>query len=149
MTQDLQFAKNSDGLFDLVLEGQQFTEVDGLETAILVSLLTDARVPESVVKTPSRRRGWVGNIQTSDTGRQLGSRLWTFEQARITQGTLNDMSVAAEEALAWMVQDFVAKSVSASAVQIDTRTVNIIILIVTIEGKEKQYSVLWRNTGGI
>lgn len=149
MSQDLQFAKNSDGLIDLVLDGQQFAKVDGLETAIQVSLLTDARAPESTVLTPSLRRGWVGNIDTADTGRQLGSLLWTFDQARLTPDILNSLALASEEALLWMIEDFVAKSVTAEAIQINTREVNIIISILTIEGKEKQYSILWRNTGVI
>jgi phage gp46-like protein len=149
MSQDLQFAKNSDGLIDLVLDGAKFAAVDGLETAIQVSLLTDARVPESTVITPSLRRGWVGNILNADTGRQIGSRLWIFDQSRITQEILNDMVLASEEALAWMVEDLVAKSVSASVVRRDARSVDIIILIMTIEGKQKQYSILWRSTGVI
>lgn len=149
MNQDLRISKNDGGLFDLVLSNQSFETVDGFETAIIISLLTDARASAAAVQTPSRRRGWIGNILTADNGRQLGSRLWTFEQARLTVAVLNDLSVAAQESLAWMVEDGIAKSVNASAEKINDRQVNVLVVIVTIEGKEKRYSVLWRQTGAI
>lgn len=147
MTQDVRLVRGDDGLFDLNVVDSVFETVDGFETAIIISLLTDARAASSVVQSPSRRRGWVGNILTADTGRQLGSTLWTFEQARLTDATLNDMSVAAQESLNWMVEDGIAKAVSAVAIQNGTRSVIINVSIATIEGKQEQHAVLWRKTG--
>lgn len=147
MTQDVRIKRKDDGLFDLNVVDQTLETIEGFETAIIVSLFTDARAPSSVVQTPSRRRGWVGNILTADSGRQLGSRLWTFQQARLTEATLNDIAVAAQESLNWMVEDRIAKSVSATALQNGSRGVTINVSIVTIEGKEEKYAVLWRRTG--
>ena len=149
MNQDVRLVRKNDGLFDLNVSENVLETVDGLETAIIVSLLTDARAPASQVQTPSRRRGWVGNIVTADSGRQLGSRLWTFYQSRLTDAVLNDISVAAQESLNWMVEDGLAKSVVASALRNDSRSVTVNIAITTIEGKEQRYAVLWRQTGDI
>lgn len=141
--------RKTDGLFDLNVVGGAFETVNGFETAVIVSLFTDARAPSSVVETPSRRRGWVGNILTAGEGLELGSRLWTFEQARLTAGTLNDIAVAAQESLEWIVTRNQAKSVSATAVRTGLRDVTINVSIVTIRGKEKRYAVLWRRTGDL
>lgn len=149
MTQDVRIVRKDDGLFDLNVTDGAFETVDGFETAIIISLFTDARASSSVVQTPSRRRGWVGNILTADTGLELGSRLWTFEQARLTEATLNDISVAAQESLAWMVERNQAKAVSATALRTGLRNVTINVSIVTIQGKEERYAVLWRRTGDI
>lgn len=149
MSQDVRIVRKADGLFDLNVSNGVFETVDGFETAIIISLFTDARAPSSVVQSPSRRRGWVGNILTAESGLELGSRLWTFEQARLTDSTLNDISVAAQESLQWMVQRKQAKSVSASAERTGLRNVTINVSIVTIQGKEERYAVLWRRTGDI
>lgn len=149
MNQDVRIITRDDGLFDLSIVNSAFDTIEGFETAIIVSLFTDARAPSSVVQTPSRRRGWVGNILTADSGLQLGSRLWTFEQARLTPATLNDIAVAAQESLSWLVDRNQAKSISATAVRSGLRDVTINVSIVTIQGKEERYAVLWRRTGDI
>lgn len=149
MNQDVRLIRKSDGLYDLTVSNSVLDTVDGLETAIIISLLTDARAPSSSVQTPSRRRGWVGNIVNADSGRQLGSRLWTFYQSRLTDAVLNDIVVAAQESLNWMVEDGLAKSVAASVLRNDVRSVTVNIAITTIEGKEQRYAVLWRQTGDI
>lgn len=149
MTQDVKLVRTSQGIFDLAISNNVLDTVDGLETAIIVSLGTDARAPASTVQTPSRRRGWVGNILTADSGRQLGSLLWTFKQARLTPAVLNDLGVAAENALSWMIEDGLAKSVQASVSKTDLRSVSVNILIVTPEGKELRYAFLWRQTSVI
>ena len=147
MTQDVKLARKDDGLFDLAVSNNVLETIDGFETAIIVSLLTDARAPSSSVQTPSRRRGWVGNILTAASGRELGSRLWLYSQSRLTDAVLNELAVAAQESLNWMVEDGIAKSVAASVLKNDSRSVTVTIVITTVEGKEQRYAVLWRRTG--
>lgn len=149
MTQDVRLIEIATGVFDLVVVDSVLDTVDGFETAIMVSLLSDARASAANVLTPSKRRGWVANILTADTGRQYGSRLWTFHQARLTPGILNDISIAAQESLNWMVQDGIAKSVSTTAVKTGIKEVNIDINIITPTGTEERYAFTWRQTGAI
>ena len=149
MTQDVQLVRKSDGIFDLSVSDNKFDTIDGFETAIIVSLLTDARAPASSVQTPSRRRGWVGNVLTAASGRELGSTLWLFHQSRLTDAVLNEIVIAAQESLNWMVEDGIAKSVAASATVLknDRRGITVDVVITTNEGREERYSVLWRQTG--
>ncbi len=149
MSQDVKISRNADGLFDLSVTNSVLETVDGLETAIIVSLATDARAPSSTVSTPTRRRGWVGNILQASTGRELGSILWTFDQSRLTASVLNDLAVAAQDCLQWMVEDNIAKSVAAGVEKTSARSVDVNILITTIEGRELRYSFIWRQTGVI
>ena len=149
MSQDIMLENIGAGIFDLVVVDNVLSTVTGFETAILVSLLSDARASSSSVGLPSRRRGWVGNIETADTGRQFGSRLWTFHQARLTESTLNGLSVAAQEALSWMIEDGIARSVSAVAEKTDISEATIEIVIVTPVGSEERYAFTWRQTGAI
>ena len=149
MNQDVRLIRKADGLFDLVVSNNILETVDGFETAIIVSLLTDARAPSSAVQTPSRRRGWVGNVLNAASGRQLGSRLWLYKQARLTDATLNNIAIAAQESLNWMIEDGLAKSVAATVLKNGLRSVTVNIVITTIEGKEQRYAVLWRQTGVI
>ncbi len=142
--QDITLGKNADGLFDLVVTDGDFAPVDGFQTALEVSLLTDARARE--VNTTSLRRGYVGDILTSDIGRSLGSTLWLYEQARLTPDIMNAMQDAAENSLLWMIDDGQALSVEAKAVSPSARVVEITIDIRTNEGRFEQYQVLWRQT---
>ena len=148
MTQDFKLAGPS-GFFDLILDGAEFGTVDGLETAIVISLFTDARAKASQVKSPDRRRGWVGNILNIETGRQLGSRLWVYDQSRLTPDIMNAVAEEAKRCLFWMVQDGVARSINAGVEKISERAINIVIDIVTASGENRRYELLWRSTGAL
>lgn len=148
MKQDVRLVKNSEGIYDIVASNMDIESTDGFETALQVSLLTDARAPSSKVQSAINRRGWVGNIRTADAGRSLGSILWTYEQSRLTQSIANQIQVDAQNSLFWMVEDGNARSVSASIGQVTTTSVIFYITIETVSGETKSYSILWDKTRG-
>lgn len=144
--QDILIRANSDGLYDFVIEGNEFASAGGFETAIPVSLFTDARAPAALVSEPQYRRGWIGNLLTAATMRQLGSILWVLDQSRITQERLNVARLAAQDAFQWMVDDGVALGV-----KIDVQRNSVIGIIVFIEITDtsnvvSRYQTLWRAT---
>jgi len=144
--QDILIRANSDGLYDFVIEGNEFASAGGFETAIPVSLFTDARAPAALVSEPQYRRGWIGNLLTAATMRQLGSILWVLDQSRITQERLNIARLAAQDAFQWMVDDGVALGV-----KIDVRRNSVTGIIVFIEITDTSnvvspYQTLWRAT---
>lgn len=143
--QDVLIRANSDGLYDLVVEGNSFASAGGFETAIPVSLFTDARAPSALVSEPQNRRGWIGNLLTASTMRQLGSILWVLDQARITQETLNVARLAAQDAFQWMIDDGAALSVFVNL----TRSSGGIIIAISITDTSNvvnRYQTLWRST---
>lgn len=147
MTQDVRLVRNEDGLYDLNVVDQDFEAEDGFNTAIIVSLFTDARAPASAVPSAMRRRGWVGNILTADINRSLGGLLWLYDQARITQEILNQLTIEAQNSLDWMVKDGIARDVTAEVTNETKRGIVVNIEIVTLEGVSQRYAVLWRATG--
>lgn len=134
------------GVYDLQLDGADFASVDGMETAIVTSLFTDARAPENRVPTAQRRRGWIGNILTIGQRRELGSLLWTLDQARITQNTMNNARVDAQACFNWMVEDGAARSINVNVVQQDRSSINIDIQYTDLDNQTERFTTLWRAT---
>lgn len=142
MTQDIRLQLNG-GLWDMVVVGNDIDTVDSFETAIHVSFFTDSRAPEFAQPDPQKRRGWIGNISTADSGRELGSLLWLHEQPRNTQEEANLIRVRAENCLRWMVQDGIAQRVTATNTNIGLREITTQIDIVAVSGETSQYNVIW------
>lgn len=106
---------NQNGTYDLDFKDGDFVIDKGLETSLVVSLLSDRRASESQIAQPELRRGWIGDLVTSLPGYKLGSHLWLYEQARTTQETLTGIEDAAKKALTWMLDADLIINVSASA----------------------------------
>lgn len=96
-------------------------EVDeGLRTAILISLFTDARArPDDVLPTPDADpRGWWGNAFPQDislAGDELGSRLWLLSRSKTTPDVIARARDYAREAVQWLLDDGVAEEVTVEA----------------------------------
>lgn len=136
------------GSYDIQIgpDGDVLTE-DSLDTAILVSLLTDRRANQSEVPDPMKRRGWIGNELTP--GQEIGSKLWLFDQARLSRTGLNEIEGAAIEALQWLVEDGIAVAISGARATVSGT--GSVFLEVTIERSQsvtdKRLFELWNNTG--
>jgi phage gp46-like protein len=77
-----------------------------LETAVLLSLFTDALADEDDVlpDLTDDRRGWWGDWESPETI-ELGSRLWLLSREKSTEETRRRAEEYAAEALAWMLED--------------------------------------------
>jgi phage gp46-like protein len=88
-------------------------EVDkGLETAVLVSLFTDAPATPSELEffglTPEQNRGWLGNDYPVVDGDVWGSKLWLLARAKRTDETLARAHGYTTDAVRWMIDDGLA-----------------------------------------
>ena len=110
--------------FDLALDGADPAVDDGLETAVVLSLFTDARALDGdPLPDPAMgRRGWWGDAYppadaagAPATGDRHGSRLWTLWREKQTEETRRRAETYAAEALAWMVADGIAARVDVAA----------------------------------
>lgn len=116
---DIALAWNPDRFAaDLLLGAGSLVSDDGLRTAILISLFSDARAPEGaeLPEDGADRRGWWGDDFAADgsaAGNQnaIGSGLWLLHRAKITPATLQRAREAAFEALNWLVRDGIASAV--------------------------------------
>lgn len=98
---------------DLAMDQFELATDDGLETAVILSLFTDARAhPDDALPIgQTDRRGWWADAYPVSQGDRFGSRLWLLRASKQLQESLNLAQQYAEEALAWMINDGVAKKV--------------------------------------
>ena len=105
---------------DLLLDGGSLATDDGLRSAILISLFSDARAPDGaeLPEDGADRRGWWGDAFAADTfagGAQpvnaLGSTLWLLARAKITAAVLQQARSAVQAALAWLLRDGIARAI--------------------------------------
>jgi len=112
---DLAVTENDSGEWDLVLDQQDLVLEDGLESACVVSLFTDARVtPDELPPGQTDLGGWWGDA-VDDTGDRIGSKLWLLEGAAPNQETLAKAIEYGQDALQWMISDGVAQTVTVDA----------------------------------
>ena len=107
----------SGGVYDIEIDdfGDIRTQ-DFFDTSILVSILSDKRANSSEVLDSSRRRGWIGN-EVRDDGFEIGSKLWIFEQSRLTRTVMNSIEDVVRESLRWLVDDGFAVSIRSVRVE--------------------------------
>lgn len=134
------------GAYDIQIgpDGDILTE-DTFDTAIIVSLLTDARADESEVLESHQRRGWIGNEVTPDF--EIGSKLWLFDQSKLTATVMNQVADAAQDGLQWFVDDDLLVAISTEV----TVTVDSIRLVVNLQREngmvDQRFFELWQKTG--
>lgn len=146
MAQDVKLEKGVDDIFDIPVENSDLATVDGVETAVFVSLFTDARAPAGTVKDAFRRRGWSGNILTLQDGFELGGLLWTLDQARLTQNTLNEGEDVVRISLQWVIDDGIADTVEVAMEQTGTRQGTITIELFKGIEVVGRYTTVWLST---
>lgn len=113
---DLAYEQDDEGVFDLVFEDGDCVTTDGLETAVVCSVLSDRRAYADEVPDPMKRRGWIGDLVSSVPGDRHGSGLWLYEQTRGTADKVLGVRIEGEQCLMWMVQEGLFTNVSAQAV---------------------------------
>jgi phage gp46-like protein len=140
------------GSGDIVMSGGDLLTGHALETAVIISLFTDARAdPGDIVLDTDDRRGWWADTYaaledpTLPTigGDRIGSKLWqAFARIR-NQDTLNWAANEAQRALAWMVTDGVAQSVTATAYFTSQGGIGVRPVITRPDGSTYRYDYAW------
>jgi phage gp46-like protein len=129
---------------------------DGLETAVLVSLFTDrrAKVDDTLPDLNNLdRRGWWGDLGSPEVeGDQIGSRLWLLGREKTQESVLVRARKYAEEALRWMTEDGVAKSIKVESERQGTPGTDWLVLKVQIYRPDGtvtafKYEMQWEAQG--
>lgn len=129
--------------FDIAFdENGDIETADQLDTAIKMSLFCERRAAPAEMPAPELRRGWIGNEATP--GFEIGSKLWLYEQARLTQTNLNGIETEARVGLEWFLEDGIALGIQTEISPTE--------LIATLERPNSEVSTvyykLWEGTGG-
>jgi len=135
-------------LYDIRIDSQgDILTDDFFDTSILYSLFGERRANKNEVVDARFRRGWIGN---EDKDFENGSKLWLFEQSKITATNLARIADEAKKSLRWLVDDGHAVSLSVDSVTVDTDK-NKLVLVLDIRRSadkvERRFFDLWDNTG--
>lgn len=105
---------DEDGRIDIGFANGDVVPDDGLETAVLVSLFSDARATEDMIPAIDRDgdlRGYWGDVRPPVDGDSTGSLLWVLKRSKQLNQTLADAREYAQRALRWLIDDGVAQTV--------------------------------------
>jgi phage gp46-like protein len=141
---------NVTGEADWVIANGDLAPGADLESAILVSLFTDARATLDFVPwNDTDRRGWWGD---SFEQRALGSNLWQLDRAYFSAN--NNLLLKARDyckaALQWLIDDGVAASISVTPTRSGTNGLLLNIVVtkpVTNEAVPFTFSYFWNQEG--
>ncbi len=145
---DIALTRREDGIYDVSFaENGDFEATEGLDTALLLSLLEERRANNAEVSTPQNRRGWVGNELGDIATYELGSKLWLLDQARLTTDTLNRAVDYARQALQWLLDNDIAQSVNVTGEIVLSDGIRLFITLTRDNNKvESFFFNLWDNT---
>lgn len=117
---------------------------DGLDTAVYISLFTDARADPDSAVDKTDLRGWWG-----DEFGPIGSLLWQLTRGKATDEVVAQAKVWAEDSLAWLVTSGVAASATAQAVRIGLHAISIVVTITKPDSTSStfRYALNWAATG--
>jgi len=140
---DIKLTQGNDGIWDISLDEDGDLEKDeGFSTTIGLTLSGRRRADEGEVFIPQKREGWIGNLLPAVPGYERGSKLWLYQQARLTPSLPAQLRNETRESLEWMVEDDLARNITVTGRQSDSSKV---LVEISIDG-EPLYFDLWNNT---
>lgn len=136
--------------FDLAISGGDLVGDDGLETAVLLSLYTDRRAldEDELPDGGTDQRGWWADAYGD---RPIGSRLWLLSREKDLDSVLRRAEEYASEALAWLIEDGIAKAVEVEAIHLRRDVLQLIVAIERPTGAVvvRRYDYVWRSSNGL
>lgn len=144
--------QNAAGEFALCLHASQpgLALDDGLQSAVLVSLFSDARISEDEAQAlaiDDRRGWWAAGLAPADGA--WGSRLWALDRAKASPETARQAEQRAQEALLWMIDDAIASRVDCAAQWVHSASGARLELRVTVRPSKhliSRYGEVWEAT---
>lgn len=151
---DIALIQQPNGTFDVALAGMDLQADNGMQTAIILSLFCDRRAElgdELPNAADTNRRGWWADSYADVQGDLWGSRLWLLERAKQIPETLTRAEEYAAEALQWLIDDGVAKSVDVTASFPSAARINLVGNITKPDGTAVpfSYDYVWRDLNAV
>ena len=124
-----------DGGGDIEIIGDSLRVDDGLSTAVLISLFSDARDDSN----GDDKRGYWADTEDD----RYGSLLWRLLRGKASVATVLSAKDWTESALAWMVEDGVCESVEVTTELVSRSVMGIRVIL--NRGDERRWSHLWEG----
>jgi len=136
---------NRTQMADLVRDGGNLSQEDALYTAVFISLFSDARIePAEVGPSEVSGGGWWGDAHAEVPGDLFGSKLWRHRRSPASTDTLREVQEDAKDALAWMLEDGIAESISTGARWLARGVGLLTTEIAKPDGSVDKWDWLWR-----
>lgn len=131
---------------DIDIQNGDIAGDNGLASAVLISLFTDARAP-SLERLPEGEislRGWWGDSINSENQETTGSLLWLLFRSKAISSTAESAFDYCKSALQWILDLDIAEKVLIDSSIKSGGTLQIIIKI--SRGSAKKYEYLWEDS---
>lgn len=134
--------------FDVEVAANDLRTTTGLETAILMSLFTDARCVDSEIPdNDTDPRGWWGDEFSDYPNDRIGSRLWLLRRQKNTEEVRTQAKQYVEDSLSWLVKDGVAQMVSVTVSRISNELIGFEISVTRPTGNKIRFDYVWGFDG--
>ncbi len=132
-----------------VTSGDLAIDPGGLQTAVILSLFTDARAPANYTPAAGSPTGLRGVWSDTYDGFQLGSLLWTLNRTAISNRTafLNQAKDICLNALQWLVTAGVVATISVTTAMLTPSALGIWVALTEPNGSSQNISFNWAWQG--
>ena len=131
---DIAYVISPDGSqLDWAIDGTDLASERGLRSAVIISLYTDRRAEagDTIPDGSDNRRGWWADPK-------MGSRLWLLERSKETDDVLARAREYAIEALTWLLEDGVARSLDVTASWVRRGVLGLVVVITLADRSQFQ-----------
>jgi phage gp46-like protein len=108
---DIKLMPDDFGIGNIELTENDAAIDDGLNTAVYISLFTDARVDdenENLLDDKADKRGYWGDVFEE---KPMGSKLWLLAREKKLNAVLEKAKIYSIDALKWLIDDGIAKEI--------------------------------------
>ena len=136
---------NDAGYYDISLNTSgDILTADFFDTTITYSVFGERRADRDEVIPSQNRRGWIANFEEYENG----SKVWLYEQERLTRTTINNLQDEVVKSLQWLVADGYAVAIDDVTVTSTREKVTLSLTVRRSSDKiERRFYELWNNTG--
>lgn len=134
--------------FDIGFSGADIELTDSLENSVAISLMLDTKAEQrnsEFAHVEHTHGGWWAD---SIDGYEIGSRLWTLCKNKNSEQTKETARKLCVDALQWMIDDGVAKDVTAEIIGVSKERIDVAITITRPDGTNErtEFQINWEST---
>lgn len=138
------FRNEENGVYDLrINENGELVTDGGLETSVLISLLTNRRASDTELPDSFNRYGWWADTYRN-VNKLIGSKLYQLKQAKNISETLENVRGSIEDSLNWMIGQGISQRNIVAVIRTGIYSADIVISIYRPSGvSEFNFQFAW------